>query len=329
MDQALDDGRRRRLKQSDLVAEILVLFSEEYERTEANFISDIVLPMSDIRDYLTKKVGIPYSSDSWIVTQIHKYEDDIGMVLFKKTSMPAGPALSLCRDLDTYLQKRHLYITQKIRAANGAYDLFLNSIGEKRSSALRILLGAGSTVTRVAEIIAQNLAESNLRWEIRTHNLGVVEALGKVGMKGPKARIIVPGGCFDPSTHLILGENLSLYTECEFDWIVQGTSFLSGGNLYVERREETALKSHILHACKGPKILLLTGHEAAARPPLDNIPFGAAAEYDYVIHPSLHPSSAAATRLYRELDLDRTGFSVMIRNWSYVILKTNAKREKP
>ena len=89
------------------------------------------------------------------------------------------------------------------------------------------------------------------------------------------------------------------------------------------------MKSHILHACKGPKVLLLTGHEAAARPPQDNIPFGAAAEYDYVIHPSLPPSSAAATRLYRELDMDGAGFSVMIRNWSYVILKSNAKRGKP
>lgn len=329
MDQALDEGRRRRLKQSDLVAQILVLFSEEYERIEANFISDILLPMSDIRNYLTKKVGIPYSSDSWIVTQIHKYEDDIGMVLFKKTAMPSGPALSLCRDLDTYLQKRHLYITQKIRAANGAYDLFLNSIGEKKSPSLRILLGAGSTVTRVAEIIAQNLGESNLKWEIRTHNLGVVEALGKVGMKGPRAKILVPGGCFDPATHLILGENLSLYTECEFDWIVQGTSFLSGGNLYVEQREETALKSQILRGCKDPKILLLTGHEAAARPPEDNIPFGTTAEYDYIIHPSLPPTSAAAMRLYRELGLDGADFSVMIRNWSYVILKTNTKQERP
>lgn len=323
MESSGDPGARRRLRQSDLVAQILVLFSEEYERTEANFIADIVLPMARIRDFLTRKVGISYSSDTWIVTQIHKYEDDIGMVLFRKTNLPEGPALSLCRDLETYLQKRHLYVTQKIRAANGAYDLFLNSVGEEgRAEPLRVLLGAGSTVTRVAEIIAQNLAGSSLRWEIRTHNLGVVEALGKAGKPGDKVRIIVPGGRFDPATHLLLGDDLSLYTDCAFDFIVQGTSFLSGGELYVERSEETKIKSLILRQCRGRKILLLTGHEAAARPPSDNLPFGSVREYDYIIHPSLPPSSAAVSRLNRELNLEEAGLSVMIRNWSYVILAT-------
>jgi len=315
-------GQAHRLKQRDLVATIFVLFSEEYDRSEVNSIADIEFSMAAIREYLETRVGIAYSSDTWITTQIHKYEEEIGTTLFRKISSPAGPALGLCKDLQTYEQKRHLYVTQKIRTANGVFDLIRNSLDDSFSlPPIGLLLGAGSTVTRVAEIIAQNLLDLPLEWEICTHNLGVIECLGKTGPGFDKARISVPEGRFDPSTNLILGENLALYTKKRFDWVIQGTSYLSKGALYVEKKEETDIKAGTLHDCSGKKVLVLTGHEASAKPPSEIAPFGFVGDYDYVIHPALPQDSTAAQRLARELSADGSPLKVMIRNWSYEILE--------
>jgi len=315
-------GQPQRLKQQDLVATLFVLFSEEYDRSEVDSIADIEFPMASIRDYLEKRVGIAYSSDAWITTQIHKYEEEIGTRLFRKISTPRGPALGLCKDLQTYEQKRHLYVTQKIRTANGVFDLIRNSLEDSFSlPPVSLLLGAGSTVTRVAEIIAQNLLVLPLEWDICTHNLGVIECLGKTAPGFDKVSISVPEGRFDPSTNLILGENLALCSKKRFDWVVQGASYLSKGALYVERKDETDVKSGMLHRCSGKKILVLTGHEASARPPEGISPFGFVRDYDYVVYPALSQDSAAAQRLSRELGPDGAALPVMIRNWSYEILE--------
>ncbi|HCM27631.1 MAG TPA: DeoR family transcriptional regulator [Treponema sp.] len=319
----IQEGQRRRVKQKDLVALLFVLFSEEYDRTEADSITDIEIPMAEVRKYLASRVGTSYSSDAWITTQIHKYEEELGTRLFRKADSPAGPALGLCREIFTYEQKRHLYVTQKIRTANGVFDLIRNSQASYPAArSVRVLLEAGSTVTRVADIIALNLAQVPWTWAICTHNLGVIECLGKTGPGYEKASISVPQGRFDPATNLILGENLAFYLGKTFDWIIQGTSFLSGGVCFVERADEAAIKSGILHDCRGSKVLVLTGHEAAARPPEPAIPFGSTADFDFIIHPALPQGSAAAARLAAQLDSARLGLSVMIRDWSYEILKT-------
>ena len=168
-----------RLKQKDLIAMLFVLFSEEYDRLDVDSITDVSIPMTSIRDYIRQKTGITYSNDAWIMTQIHKYEEELGTMLFGKESLPSGPALVLYKHISTYEQKRHLYITQKIRTANGVFDLIRNSLDDPfMEQTLHILLEAGSTVTRVAEIIAQNLTVLPLRWEVCTNNLGVIACLG-------------------------------------------------------------------------------------------------------------------------------------------------------
>ncbi len=315
-------SQRHRLRQKDLVAMIFVLFSEEYDRTGADSISDIEIPMTRVRGYLGNKVGIKYSSDAWIATQIHKYEEELGSRLFRRSEGPEGPSLGLCRDLDTYAQKRHLYITQKIRAANGVFDLIRNARGEfPERDTVRILLEAGSTVTRVAEIIAENLPELDWRWDISTHNLGVIECLGKTGPGFERVKISVPEGRFDPATNLILGDRLDLYTRQSFDWIIQGTSFLSGGRLFVERPYEASVKSQILHDCSGVKVLVLTGHEVAGHPPAGITSFGSIGDFDYIVHPSLPEASTAYRRLAGETRSGEARLSVFIRNWSYEIQK--------
>ncbi|MCX7027723.1 MAG: hypothetical protein NT061_09635 [Spirochaetes bacterium] len=316
---------RHRLKQKDLIAMLFILFSEEYDRLQADSITDIALPMIFIRDYIRQKTGIAYSNDAWITTQVHKYEEELGTTLFSKSSSPSGPALGLCKDIFTYEQKRHLYITQKIKTANGVFDLIRNSLGDPlMEQTISILLEAGSTVTRVAEIIAQNLAVLPLRWEVSTNNLGVIECLGKTAPAYRKVTISVPQGRFDPATNLILGEDLDVYGHKEFDWIIQGASFLSRGSLYVEKPEEAILKSRILHDYSGTKVLVLTGHEATAHAQTGMHPFGKVSDYDYIIHPTLTQDSAASRRLEKELsDEGMPGLSVMIRNWSYEIMIPN------
>ena len=323
------DGREdsnHRLKQKNLIAMLFVLFSEEYDRLQADSITDIALPMIFIRDYIRQKTGIGYSNDAWITTQIHKYEEELGTTLFSKTTSPSGPALGLCKDISTYEQKRHLYITQKIKTANGAFDLIRNSLGDPLTEqTIGILLEAGSTVTRVAEIIAQNLAVLPLTWNICTNNLGVIECLGKTAPAYRKVTISVPQGRFDPATNLILGEDLDQYGHKEFDWIIQGASFLSKGLLYVERTDEALLKSRTLHEYQGNKVLVLTGHEATAHSLPGIQPFGKISDYDYIIHPTLMQDSAASRRLEHELSGEGIpSLSVMIRNWSYEIMTPNS-----
>jgi len=314
--------QRHRLKQKDLVALLFVLFSEEYDRTEVDSIIDIELPMNTVRDYLEKHVGIRYTSDTWIATQIHKYESEIGTKLFRKHDSETGPMLGLNRDIRTYSQKQHLYVTQKIRVANGVMDLIRNERdGAIRDEPISLLLGAGSTVTRVAELIAESLPELPWKWRIATHNLGVIEVLGKTSPGFERVEISIPEGHFDPTTYLILGKNETLYKRMTFDWIIQGASFMSKGLLYVERDDETRVKSLMLRECKGGKILVLTGHETAARAPALSESFGAITEYDYIVLPALPPLSPTARRLAAEMEPCADRLPVWIRNWSYEIIR--------
>ena len=312
---------KHRLKQKDLVALLLALFSEEYDKAQVDSITDILLPMSAIKTYLQSKVGISYTSDAWIITQVRKYEEENDTVLFRKTASQEGAALGLCQNISTYEQKRHLYVTQKIRTANGVFDLMRNSV-EKRPSGntISILLEAGSTVTRVAEIIAQNLNSLPLKWDICTHNLGVIECFGKTSPAYKNVSISVPQGKFDPVTNLILSDKLELYMDREFDWIIQGTSFLADGNLYVEKPEESRLKAKILHDCRGTKVLVLTGHEATLHLSCPTEPFGVISDYDYIVYPALAGDSAAAKKMNKEMAQFAETLPVIIRNWSYVIM---------
>lgn len=325
----MESGGRHRLRQKDLVAMLFVLFSEEYDRSQADSISEIDIPMEVLRAHIARETGIEYAGDGWIATQIHKYEEELGVPLFRRETGPAGPTLGLSRDIRTYEQKRHLYVTQKIRAANGVFDLMRHGVPGQaladdlaaKEGTVRVLLEAGSTVTRVAQVIAESLPSLALRWEIATHNLGVIECLGKTAPAFRKVRVSVPSGTFDPVTNLILGENADFYARSRFDWIVQGTSFLSGDAVAVERGEEALVKAGILSGCAGKKILVLTSHEAAARMPADAIPFGKLSDFDFVVHPALPADAGAARRLTEQFSRSGVRTTTLIRTWSYEILR--------
>lgn len=331
----MENGSRHRLRQKDLVAMLFVLFSEEYDRSQADSISEIEIPMNRLRAHIAQETGIAYTGDGWITTQIHKYEEELGIPLFRRAQVRGETILGLSQDIRTYEQKHHLYVTQKIRAANGVFDLMHHGIpgssgivphmdhhgGSEGKAKIRVLLEAGSTITRVAQVIAENLPSLDLTWDIATHNLGVLECLGKTAPAFRKVRVSVPAGTLDPVTNLILGENAQFYTGMRFDWIVQGTSFLSQGVVAVERGEEVPVKAGILAGCSGRKLLVLTGHEAVAHMPGDAIPFGKLGDFEYVVHPALPPDSGAARRLGEQFARSGLKLASLIRTWSYEILK--------
>ena len=311
---------KRRLKKKDLIMLLLTLFSEQYDSAQVDSIADILIPMETIKDYIKDKVGITYTSETWIINQIRKYEEEIGTKLFRKIVTNQGSALGLCQDLSTYEQKRHLYVTQKIKTANGVFDLICSCLEKSASEkTIKVLLDGGSTVTRVAEIIEQNLERLAVKWEIYTHNLGVIKCLGKKSKAYRDISINVPQGIYDPVTNLILSDSLEFYIEKKFDWIIQGTSFLLKGNLYVEKSEETHVKARILSDCIGKKVLVLTGHEATSHLSGFAEPFGVVPQYDYVVYPLLASGSAAAKKMGNELMSFAKIMPVMIQNWSYVI----------
>lgn len=338
---------RQRLKQKDLVAALFVLFSEEYDNRGVDSIFDLELPLSDIREYLHGRFGIDYTSDAWILTQIRKYEEEIGVELFRRHDTEGGPRLiGIAYDMRSYFQKRHLYVTQKIRVANGVLDLIMNE-GPRAAGALAsaypgsrvgILLGAGSTITRIAEALAESIRAKSSRsteterpWLVATHNLGVIQVLGSsspaaLGATEGAVELLVPEGRIDPATYAILGKNEELYRRLELDWSVEGTSFLAGGELFVESEEETAIKSAILRRCSGRKVLVLTGHEAVDERPACPGPYGRVDEYDFVVLPRVSREVEAQSRFDLAMRELRTFLDPWVLNWNYEVLRVRHTR---
>jgi DeoR/GlpR family transcriptional regulator of sugar metabolism len=315
-----DTGQRRRLKRKDLVAAVFVLFSEEYDRRGADSILDIELPLKEVRRYLLARFGIDYTSDFWIWTQLGKYEEEANISLFRKREDPEGLVLGIARDMSTYFQKEHLYVTQKIKVANGVLELMRNE-PEGRSGPLSILLGAGSTVARIAEALVEGLESFPGPWRVATHNLGVIQTLGRAGPHSSRIELTVPEGRVDPVTNLILWRNEDFYAQLCLDWVIEGSSFLKDGELYVESAEETLIKSAILRRCPGRKVLVLTGHEAVASLPPGLSPFGRVEAYDYVVLPRFSRESSRPSRFDLAFAAVRERFEPFVLTWNYEILK--------
>lgn len=315
-----DTGQRRRLKRKDLVAAVFVLFSEEYDRRGEDSILDMEMPLCEVRRYLLSRFGIDYTSDLWIWTQLGKYEEEAKIRLFRKREGPEGLILGIARDMSTYFQKEHLYVTQKIKVANGVLELMRNE-PEGRTGPVSILLGAGSTVARIAEALVESLDDFPGPWRVATHNLGVIQTLGRAGSHSGRIELTVPEGRVDPVTNLILGKNEDFYSRLALDWVMEGTSFLKDGELYVESAEETLIKSAILRRCSGRKVLVLTGHEVVASLPPGLSPFGRIEAYDYVVLPRFSRESSRPSRFDLAFGAIRDRFEPLILTWNYEILK--------
>ena len=122
---------KHRLRKKELISNIFSLFSERYDSTDEKSIFDLSIPISEIQIYLEERCNVKYTSCTWIYTQIKRYEDILGVHLFKKINSIDDPEnfnIAIYEGMTSYTQFQHLYLTHKLKIANGIYDQIKNSI---------------------------------------------------------------------------------------------------------------------------------------------------------------------------------------------------------
>jgi len=323
-----DNGKetgKHRLKKDDLAMKIFFLFSDVYEQSSKESIWEIEVPIEQVRDVLRDHYGVAYNSNQWIYTQLRRYEDEMGVKLFRKIAGGRdGNSFSLAihDEMVQFYQKQHLYVTQKIKVANGVYDKITNEtrfIAKERP--VRVLLGAGSTVYHLANILAEKSWEDEKHYAIYTHNVGSLQTLLNHNVNYNRITVSILAGTIDPVTYTVVGSDMTLFTREPFDFIVQGTSCVHDGNLYIESKAEREIKRAILSRCHGTKLLVLTKHEFAEQPIDRTEPYGTLADYDYVIVPR-SPGDEAPKKRYEKRFLQYQDVLIPeIMNWNYAIFR--------
>jgi len=320
---------KHRLKRQELVESLFFLFSQEYDSREQESIMDIRIPIDQVIEYLQDKFSVSYSGNQWIFTQIRNYEDEIGSQLFEKEkSGDSRYFLKLNPRMETFSQKKHLYVSQKIKVSNGLYDLIINTPGLSPSGrAVRLLLGAGSTVYHLADIIADRSEDQtdrkSLKYDIYTQNISVLNRFLESRVNHDRIRVFSPGGSMDPVTNSIIGSYGPLFDDVSFDYIIQGTSFLSEGLLYVEQPRETSVKREILSGTKGNKVLILTGHEVRPEIPVQTDPFGKLTDFDTLVIPNNR--EGVVKNIDRMLLDQEKVLTPEIINWNYRIYRISSR----
>jgi len=281
----------QRLKRHDLVMAVLSLISEEFERSDAESIWDVRLPLSAIRGHLTERYGVGYSSDQWLNTQLRRYEDTLGVPLFARHRFAGEDgsrrqAISLYPEMVHFYQKQHLHMADKIKVANGTYDFISRSVAASDPTReCRGLLGAGSTVYHLARIFADRSHSGTRSYRLYTHNAAFIQTFLNENVDYSRLSVVAIGGELEPVTRTILGEHVEAACAADLDFVVQGTSRVCEGRLYIESGQEWNVKTTILRGCSGCKILVCTKHEFADQPLADSEPYGSLQEYDYLVVP--------------------------------------------
>jgi DeoR/GlpR family transcriptional regulator of sugar metabolism len=308
---------------------IFFLFSEEFERSEGESIWDVRLPIDLVKDYLQRQHNVRYQSNLWVYTQLKRYEDEIGVKLFRKESIGSDPqdfALCINFPFENFLQKQHLYVNLKIKVANGVYEKIRHSaeaVGERRP--IRLLLGAGSTIFHLASILAEKSREDATKYLIYTHNLGALQQILNPKVDFQNIEVFMPQGRVDPATYTIVGSPTPMFESSHFDFIVQGTSRVFDGKLYIESREEWERKRTILRECEGRKILVLTKHEFSDEPFKGIEPYGEIGDYDWVIVPKRSAEGGTKKRYEHLFDECSSLLEPEIISWNYEIYRVVAE----
>lgn len=316
---------KHRIKRHDLVKSLFFLFSQEYDSRKDESILDIRIPIDQVIEYLQKQFSVSYSGNQWIFTQIRNYEEEIGFRLFQKEKETDNSfSLRLYSQMNAFEQKRHLYVSQKIKVSNGLYDMISNTPGlTKNSRPVKVLLGAGSTVYHLAEILIEKERDLPFQLEIYTHNLSVMNSCISPHVNHDLIKVYVPGGKLDPVTNSMISPSADFYRNIDFDYIIQGTSYLSDGSVYVETASESDLKKKILKDCRGEKILILTGHEVHTQKTLNLPPFGELTDFDTLVIP--HNKNKVIKNLDKMLIDFENILTPEILNWNYRIYRIKQK----
>ena len=317
--------QRQRLKQRELVMSICDLFSQELERTSVESIWDLRISISRVKEYLQTTYRTSYKSSLWVYTQLKRYEEELGVQIFHKERNDTDPRdfyLCVHSPFVNFFQKQHLHVGEKIKLANGVYEKITHFAQERSSEEpVRLLLGAGSTIYHLAAIIAERSSTTQARYIIYTHNLGALQRLLNPHVDSQQITVFTPQGKIDPTTYAIVGLETAFFDGVEFDFVIQGTTRLCKGELYVESRDEWNRKRAILSRCTGEKVLVLTKHELADVP-LEGIErYGSLTDYDRVVVP--RRSTSVGNRKRYELLFDEYA-SILepeIISWNYEIFK--------
>lgn len=303
---------------------IFFLFEKEYERSQVESIWEIELPIERIKKELEELYSVSYRSSTWIYTQLRRYEEDLGVQLFAKDSRGCGKGsfrLSICDRMLTFYQKQHLYVSDKIKVANGMYDKIINEARARQAAAVRLFLGAGTTLFHLSEIFARRSWQDPLRYSIYTHNLGALKRLLEPAVNSANLEVFTLRGRVDPATFAVLGEAAELRALPPLDYIIMGTSYVADGRLYVESVQETEMMKAILRQLSGEKVLILTKHEFSDQPPPGLQSYGRLEDYDFVLVPSGSLHRQEAKKYERIFEQYQGQFHPEIIHWNYAILR--------
>lgn len=309
---------RKRLKKHELVGFVFNMLQDEYEQSDAPALEHVAVPVERILRQLASVSEQPRQSSRWVFTQLRRYEEEHGTRLFRKFRSRHGEEmLQLTSALVSFLQKKHLHVAEKIRVANGVLDK-LHSVAEEHpaGTTLRLALGAGTTVHHLAEAMVRR---PGLRCHVVTHNLGVLEVLSRAHLPG--VTVEAPAGRVDPVTYALVGGENGPYSAGPFDMIVQGTTAVYEGELFIESEVELERKRTLLHGTSGTRALVLTLNEFAAERPSTMHRFGSLADYDYLVLPSSRDATRAKRRAEAALASCEGDFEPEIIGWHYRILR--------
>ncbi len=319
------NAAKHRLKQKDLVMNIFGYFSEEYERSDTASIWEIVLPIEKVINYLEERCDVSYKSNLWVWIQLKRYEEELGVVLFKKINPEKKRdqfSIAINYPFINFFQKQHLYVNEKIKVANGVFDKIKDYKAKNNSKEpIKILLGAGTLCYHISTIFAERSFQNKTKYLIHTNNLGALSQLIDPGINHDNIVVTMPEGRVDSVTHTIIGENTEYYLTTDFDFIIQGTSCIYNGELFIESQQETIRKRAILKDTSGKKILVLTKHEFSDKPLKNSVAYGKLKDYDFIIVPKRStnlPIKKDYEHLFEEC---KKILTPEIINWNYEIYK--------
>lgn len=93
---------------------------------------EIVISIEYVIEYLKEKCEVNYKSSLWLWTQMKRYEEELGVKLFRKVKNNKNDtefSIAIYYPFKNFFQKQHLYVTEKIKVANGVFDLLQNLTG--------------------------------------------------------------------------------------------------------------------------------------------------------------------------------------------------------
>ncbi|MFW5643599.1 MAG: hypothetical protein ACOCYQ_06180 [Alkalispirochaeta sp.] len=315
----------QRLKKHELVEFVFTRMWETARRENLPSIQSVTLSLDALREEIAKASGTPRHNNKWICSQLKKYEQEQGVTLFVHERNKSGAeTIRVADTLVSFQQKRHLYRPEKLRLANALAD-YIAAEYPSQSDPVAIWMGAGTTMALAAEVLAERVVDTAPPIHVFTHNVGVLTTFLRPETP-PSITVSVSRGTIDPITYTIIPPPEDPVWPDHTDVVVQGTSVLYDGDLYIESETEAAIKRLLLTEGAGTKILLLTMHEYRTEQPHGMYRYGSIDDYDLVITPTMKNPSADQRRAQGWLDASIERFEVHIKQWHYQILRSRVPR---